>query len=106
MRRGEVWWANLEPTQGSEIRKARPVVVLTIDAVNRARRTVVIVPLTTSRDPRPPVRVAVPSAGQDSAAACDQLRAVDKGRLERPQGRLSPVDLRAVEDGVRVILGL
>lgn len=106
MRRGEVWWVNLDPTQGSELRKARPAVVLTIDAVNRARRTVVIVPLTTSPDPRPPIRVAVSSAGRDSVAACDQLRAVDKQRLTSQRGRLSQADLQAVENGVRTILGL
>lgn len=106
MKRGEVWWANLDPTQGSEIRKTRPVVVLTIDSVNRARRTAVVVPLTSSPDPRPPIRVAVPSAGPDSVAACDQVRAVDKQRLTTQHGRLAPADMKAVENGLRTILGL
>ena len=106
MKRGEVWWAALDPTRGSEIRKKQPVAVLTIDAVNRARRTVVVVPLSSSPTPRPPITVAVPSAGQDSVAVCDQVRALDKGRFTTQLGTLSRDDLRAVEAGVRTILGL
>ena len=106
MKRGEVWWVNLDPTQGRESRKTRPAAILTVDALNRARRTVVVVPLSSSPDPRPPIVVATSSAGPDSVAVCDQVRAVDKRRLISRHGRLSPADLKAVEAGVRTILGL
>lgn len=106
VRRGDVWWVDLDPTRGSEIRKARPAVVLTADALNRARRTVVVVPMSTGPTPRPPIVVATVSAGVGSVAVCDQVRAVDKSRLTRRMGQLAMVDLRAVEDGVRVVLGL
>ncbi len=97
---------DLDPTRGSEIRKTRPAVVLTADALNRARRTLVIVPLSTGPAPRPPIVVATPSAGAGSVAVCDQVRAVDKGRLTRRTGQLAAADLRAVEDGVRTVLEL
>jgi mRNA interferase MazF len=106
IRRGDIWWVNLDPTEGSEIRKDRPAVVLTANALNRARRTVVIVPLSTGPSPRPPIVVPTPSVGPSSVAVCDQLRAVDKGRLSRAFGRLSSADLRTIEDSVRRILGL
>lgn len=106
VRRGEVWWVNLDPTRGSEIRKTRPAVVLTVDALNRARRTVVVVPLSTGPMPRPPIVVATPSAGADSVAVCDQIRAIDKGRLTRRAGQMTAMDLRAVENGVRAVLEL
>jgi mRNA interferase MazF len=106
VRRGDVWWVNLDPAQGSEIRKTRPAVVMTADALNRARRTVVVVPLSTGSDPRPPIVVAAPSAGLNAVAVCDQLRAVDKRRLTRLSGRLSTTDLRMIEEGVRRILEL
>jgi len=106
VRRGEVWWVDLNPTRGSEIRKTRPAVVLTADALNLARRTVVVVPLSTGPTPRPPIVVATASAGAGSVAVCDQVRAVDKSRLTRRVGPLRMADLRAVEDGVRVVLGL
>jgi len=106
IRRGEVWRVDLDPTRGSEIRKTRPAVVLTADALNRVRRTVVVVPLSTGPTPRPPIIVATASAGAGSVAVCDQVRAVDKSRLTRCVGQLAMTDLRAIEDGVRVVLGL
>jgi mRNA interferase MazF len=106
VRRGDIWWVSLDPAQGSEIRKTRPAVVITADALNRARRTVAVVPLPTGRDPRPPIVVSTPSAGPDAVAVCDQLRAVGKRRLTRMSGRLSITDLRAIEEGVRRILEL
>lgn len=106
MRRGEVWWVNLDPTMGSEIRKTRPAAILTVDAINRARRTVVVVPLSSSPDPRQPIVVAVPSAGPNSVAVCDQVRAIDKRRLVSRHGQLSPADLKGLEAGMRAILGL
>ncbi len=90
--------------QGSEIGKARPAVVLTADGLNRARRTVVVVPLSTGPQPRPPIIVASGSAGAGSVAVCDQLRAVDKSRLIGKMGALTAADLAAVESGVRAVL--
>jgi mRNA interferase MazF len=106
VRRGEIWWVNFDPTRGGEIRKTRPAVVVTADALNRARRTIVVVPLSTGPPPRPPIVVGTPSAGVDSVAVCDQIRAVDKHRLTHSEGRLSAADLRSVEEGLRRILEL
>lgn len=106
VRRGDIWWVNLDPTQGAESQKTRPAVLLSADSLNRVRRTVIVVPLSTGPTPRPPLVVAVSSAGPGSVAVCDQLRAVDKGRLTRRVGHLTASDLRAVEDGVRAVLGL
>ncbi len=106
VRRGEVWWVDLDPARGSEVRKVRPAVVLTANALNRARRTVVVVPLSTGPVPRPPIVVATPSAGAESVAVCDQLRAVDKVRLTQRKGQLDAADLRAVEHGMRAVLEL
>ena len=104
--RGEICWLNFDPTQSSEIRKTRPAVVVTADALNRARRTVVVVPLSTGPQPHPPLVVATPSAGASSVAICDQLRAADKRRLTRNEARLSARDLRAIEEGLRRVLEL
>jgi len=53
MRRGEVWWMNFDPAQDMEIQKRRPGVILYVNALNRARGTVVVAPLSTSAKPRP-----------------------------------------------------
>jgi len=47
MNRGDIYWVNLEPTQGAEIRKKRPCVIVGATPINRARHTVVVVPLST-----------------------------------------------------------
>ena len=106
LKRGEVWWVNLDPTQGSEIQKTRPAVILTVNALNRARRTVVVVPLSGSATPRPPIVVSVPSAGAGSVAVCDQVRAVDKSRLTERIGQISESDLASIGVGIAQVLGL
>lgn len=106
IRRGDIWWVTFDPARGSEIRKTRPAVIITADALNRGRRTVIIVPLSTGPQPRPPIVVATPSAGPDAVAVCDQLRALDKRRLIRASGRLAAADFRSVEEGVRRVLDL
>jgi mRNA interferase MazF len=57
--RGDVWWVSLDPTQGAEIQKTRPCLVLTSDVLNRFRQTVVVVPFSTSASAHPPISVAV-----------------------------------------------
>lgn len=106
VRRGEVWWVDFEDAEGGEMRLMRPAIVVTADALNRARRTVVVVPLVSGAQPRPPLVVATPSAGTRLAAVCDQARAIDKARLTHTAGQLSAADLRAVEEGLRRVLEL
>jgi mRNA interferase MazF len=106
VRRGEVWWVDFDAVDSGEMRPMRPAVIVTTDALNRARRTVVVVPLASGATPRPPIVVATPSAGDGKVAICDQARAVDKTRLTRTAGQLSASDLKAVEDGLRRVLEL
>jgi mRNA interferase MazF len=106
MQRGEVWWMNFDPSQGMEIQKRRPAVILTVNALNRARGTVVAAPLSTSAKPRPPLVLPLPSAGQNSVAVCDQLCAADKRRFGNKICDLSTRDLTALTEAVKTILGL
>lgn len=105
-KRGQVYWVNLDPTIGSEIRKKRPCVIVSVDPINGARRTVLVVPLSTAATPRPPLVVAVPSVGTGSCAVCDQIRAVDKTRLAGMLGKIDADDMAEVEKSLRVVMGL
>jgi mRNA interferase MazF len=105
-KRGEIWWVNLDPAQGAEIKKLRPCVVVPADWVNRGRKTPVVVPLSSSPAEAPPLVIAIKSAGRDSVAVIDQVRCVDKGRFQRTTGQLSAPDLEAVERGLRMVLEL
>lgn len=105
-RRGEVWWVNLDPAVGSEIRKTHPCVIMGTNILNERRRTIIIVPLSSSPQPAPPLLVPVTCAGRPSMAVSDQIRAVAKERLVRRMGELSNTDLNALEEALRVILDL
>ena len=104
--RGDVFWVNLDPTVGSEIRKQRPCVLVGANPINKARRTVVIVPLSTAAKARPPMVVSVYALDRTAVAVCDQIRAVDKTRLVKRAGKLSLQDMQEVDKGLRQVLVL
>lgn len=104
--RGDIWWVNLDPTIGSEIKKRRPCVVISTNAINRIRSTPVVVPLSSSPDAAPPVIISVPSAGPHSVAVLDQIRAVDKRRFVSKSGVLSASDLADLEVAAKLVLEL
>ena len=91
----ENWLVSLDPPQGSEIRKTRPCVVVSPDEVNRHLRTLIVAPMTTAERPYP-TRVAVQFRYKRGQVALDQLRAVDRLRLVRRLGRISPNTAKAV----------
>ena len=76
------------------------------DTVNKLRRTPVVVPLSSSPKAFPPVVFAVPSAGPDSVAVVDQMRAVDKRRFVSGKGFLSGDDLEALDEAIGHVLDL
>lgn len=106
MRRGEVWWVNFDPSEGMEIQKCRPAVIITVNALNKARGTIVVIPLSTSAKARPPIVVAVPSAGESSVAVCDQLCATDKSRFGRKICELSVGEMAMLNESLKIVLGL
>jgi mRNA interferase MazF len=93
----EVWLVSLDPTQGAEIQKTRPCLVVSPDESNRHLRTVIIAPLTTVERPYP-TRVALTFQGKRGQVALDQLRAIDRERLVRKLGRISPKTAAAVSN--------
>jgi mRNA interferase MazF len=106
MKRGEIWWVDFEPTRGSEIKKRRPALIITDNTLNRIRRTIVVIPLSSSPTPQPPIVVSVPSAGENSVAVCDQIRAVDKTRLSHKIGALKESEMRTIQKSLLQILSL
>ena len=106
MKRGEVWWVEFDPAVGSEIRKTRPAVIVSNDAANRNLSRVVVVPLTSSMGRQYPGEALVVVDGQNSKAMADQIMAADKARLKSQLDTVSKADMQAVEDAIRVHLGL
>jgi mRNA interferase MazF len=95
VRRGDVFLINLNPTRGGEIRKTRPCVVVSPDELNVHLRTFIVAPLTTGSHPYP-FRVAYRFANRDGHVVLDQVRTVDRERLVRRLGRLTPAALARV----------
>lgn len=104
IRRGDLWWVSHDPTQGPETRKTRPCLVLTSDTLNRLRKTVVVVPLSTAAKPHPPVAVPIACQGRPAVAIVDQIRAIGKHRLVTKIGSASAAELGAVAKAVSEIL--
>ena len=88
-RRYAIYSADLNPTVGGEIRKVRPVVVVSQNEMNQFLDTVVVCPLTTALHPRWRTRMQIQCADKEAEIAVDQIRAISKQRLRRRIDRLS-----------------
>ena len=104
--RGEIWWVALDPTLGSEIRKTRPCVVISLNVLNERRRTVIVVPLSSSPKASPPILIPITCDGRPTVAVSDQIRAVAKERLRSRLGVVAEDELVVLEDGLRQIMQL
>lgn len=93
--RDEIWLVSLDPTEGAEMRKTRPCLVISPDEMNRHLRTVFIAPMTTAERPYP-TRVSLTFQGKHGQVALDQIRAVDRQRLVRKIGKASSATAHAV----------
>jgi mRNA interferase MazF len=92
VRRFDVYWAAFDPaigpTIGVEIKKTRPVAIVSPDELNRHLGSVICAPLTSSLR-RYPFRPPVVVSGARGQVALDQIRALDTTRLQQRIGRLN-----------------
>lgn len=111
IKRGDLFWVSLDPTQGSEQAGRRPALVIQNDIGNEFAATVIIAPLTTKQYGKPyPTNVTV-SAGtagikEDSTVLLSQIRTIDKRRLKKKIGHLAPSHLSEVNRAIAISLGL
>jgi mRNA-degrading endonuclease toxin of MazEF toxin-antitoxin module len=114
MKRGEVYWADLVPRSGSEQTGRRPVIVVSHDGFNQAPawRSTIVVPISTSasQGKRGLTVVEIPggAAGlpKTSFAVCHQVTTLDRAKLTKRVGALSPEILRVVEEALKAALDL
>jgi mRNA interferase MazF len=111
IQRGDVYFADLNPVVGAEQAGTRPVLIIQNNQANRLIPTVTVIPLTSnSRAVRFLFTVMIPAAEsgllQDSVALAFQVRTLDKSRLMRRAGRISPEKMSAIDRALRLHLAL
>jgi mRNA interferase MazF len=113
IKRGEVYFVDLNPVKGREQAGSRPVLVLSIDFINKLPLVVTVVVGTKGenfdRDFKTNVRVATSESGLpiETVFMCFQIRAIDARRFpQNPAGEISDKKMKEVEDAVRHCLGL
>ena len=111
IRRGNLFWVDLNPVKGSEQAGRRPVVVIQNDVGNEVAPTVIVAPLTSKSFTKDyPINVHIPQgiAGlkEDSTILLSQIRTIDKTRLDRKIGHLPSAYLKQVDRAIGISLGL
>lgn len=108
--RGEIWWVNLDPVLGREQAGRRPALVISVDVLNQSAAEIVVVVPLTSRAKEVRSHVEVPAGegglGSRSFVKCEDIRSVSSQRLLSRLGTVGTGTMRAVEDRLRMILGL
>ena len=109
--RGMVVRVRFDPTEGREIRKTRPAVIVSNDVACRFDAVVQVVPITTlpDRSPRPyEARCGSPAGGlaRPSRAVANQIRTVSRNRIGSVLGRLTPDEVEALNEALRIQLAL
>jgi mRNA interferase MazF len=105
--RGDVYWVRLDPTDGKEINKTRPCLVISSDIANRSE-LIVVAPITSNVERVfSKIEVKITINGKSGKVMPRQLRCIDKTkRLGKKIGIISMDELKLVEDALRVILSL
>lgn len=110
IKRGEIYWVNLDCAIGSEIKKSRPALVVSNDLNNLNASTVTVLPITSSVEKVYPFEVLLkPGACGNKEPAkvkANQIRTVDKRRLGKLMGLLPDETVGRVESALRLHLGL
>jgi mRNA interferase MazF len=112
MKRGEIYDARLDPTEGSEQGGIRPVVIVSRDAINTNSPVVLAIPCTTYREGKrvypTQALLRAPDGGleRDSIVMADQVRVLAKSRLLRLRGQLSPEAISQINRSLSIALDL
>jgi mRNA interferase MazF len=87
---------NLDPTQGSEIKKTRPCVIISPNEMNHHLNTLIIAPMTSNINVYP-TRVSVFHNNTNGSIALDQIRTIDKSRVIRVLGKLNNIEIKGLK---------
>jgi len=99
----DIFLVNLDPTQGSKIKKTRPCIIVSPIVLNKHLRTVQIAPMTSNLNFYP-WRAKINFQKKNGMVALDQLRTVDKTRLIKKLGKASPTVRESIKEIIQEML--
>jgi len=103
MEQYSVCLVNLDPNIGHEIKKTRPCVIISPDEMNQHIATIIIAPMTT-KSRAYPTRIPLTFKGKNGWIVLDQIRTIDKCRIIKKIGKLSPGKIIAVKNVINEML--
>ena len=106
MKRGAIYWVDLDPNRGGQIGTRRPSVIVSNDSAIRAQNRVQVIPVTSNVARVFPWEAPLTVQGRSCKALADQIRTVTKERLLERIGEVTVGELRAIERALKVQLGL
>lgn len=105
-RRGDIYWVNLDPTIGTEINKKRPAMIISNDAANEFSKRVIVAPITSQATKIFPFEVLITLKDKSGKILLDQIRSIDKTRLENKLDTAGTVTLLEVDTALKMVLAL
>ena len=112
LKKGEIYFANLDPTMGAEIKKIRPVLIVSNDLNNQFSPLITVIPLTSQIDRIYPAEVVLTQAAtmlnKDSKAQCHQIRTISKMRIQTttPAGKIDKALMQQIHQAIQLHLDI
>jgi mRNA interferase MazF len=105
-KRGEVYWVCLDPTQGHEVQKTRPALIVSNDMGNEHTNIVIVAPITSNHSRIYPPEAPVTIGGKKGKIMLQQCRAIDKSRLGKKIEKLEKDVMLDVERALKIVFDL
>ena len=101
--RGFIYWVDFDPTQGAEMSKVRPAVIISDNYMNEFGKTVVVCPITSTLHPKWKSRIQIQCDGRNCEVAVDQIRVISKSRIGSKLDELDPSSLLDLKSLISVM---
>ena len=108
-RRGDIYFADLDPVVGSEQGGTRPVIVIQNDTGNKHSPTLIVATVTTSKKENMPTHLLIkdnPAFREASVVQLEQIRTIDKCRIDNYLGKVTPHEMVAIEKALSISLAM
>lgn len=105
-KRGDVYWVNLDPTVGTEINKKRPCLIISCNEGNEVSSRVTVAAITSSVKTVYPFQVKIRMKNKDGKVLLNQIRTIDKQRLDGKIGFLEKEIMSQVDKAIKIALAL